>query len=107
MPNVDTIVSQQHKILFNNEMIRAVDLLKINKNVIKYNYNGEILYNVLIDDSNENSNMIINNLEVETLNADCLIAKLYLQLQNTKCKKEYKEFINEYKKKINQASVVY
>ena len=48
--------------------------MNISSDVKKYKYNGEILYNVLME---EHETMNVNNLICETLHKDNIIAKLY------------------------------
>jgi hypothetical protein len=69
-PNQKTIVSQNHKILFKEQLTKAKDL----PNTTKISYNGEILYNILLE---QNHFMIANNLICETLDVDNVIAHLY------------------------------
>ena len=70
IPNERIIISKNHKILYNNKFIKALDLPNVNK----IPYNGEILYNVLLE---ENGVMIVNNVICETLNINNVIAHLY------------------------------
>ena len=85
--------SQNHKILFKRELIKAKDL----KNVFKIPYNDEILYNILLE---VNSFMVANNLICETLDVNNVIAYLYKSpnkikithlLNTAKTFEEYKE----------------
>jgi hypothetical protein len=69
-PNRRTIISQAHKLFFKGQLIQSKDL----NNVVKIPYNGEILYNVLLE---ENGFMKINNLICETLDINNVIAYLY------------------------------
>ena len=72
-PSADTTMSKEHKLLYNEQMIEAGQL--INENIYKVKYNGEILYNILMEDY---SQVVVNNLICETLHPDNLIAKLYM-----------------------------
>ena len=69
-PNQKTVVSQNHKFLFKEQLTKAKDL----PNTTKISYNGEILYNILLE---QNHFMIANNLICETLDVDNVIAHLY------------------------------
>jgi hypothetical protein len=69
-PNRKTVVSQNHKFLLNEELVKAKHL----NNVSKIPYNGEVLYNVLLE---ENSIMNVNNLLCETLDVNNVIALFY------------------------------
>ena len=70
IPNKKIILTGNHKIMYNEEMIKSEDIPNVNK--IKYN--GELLYNVLLE---ENSFMKVNNLICETLDINNVIAKIY------------------------------
>ena len=74
MPSQDTLVSGEHKILFDGHMIKAKQFIYYFENVYKVKYDGEMLYNVLLDDY---SKMSVNNLTVETLHPNSPIAHLY------------------------------
>ena len=81
-PNKKTIVSKYHKIFYNNNMIEAYKF----ENVHKVNYNGEILFNILL---NKYSKIYANNLICESLHPENLIAKLYKKkLENKNIVKE-------------------
>jgi len=73
-PKENTIVSRNHKILYNGKMIEAYKFIGIFKHVKKINYKGEILYNVLME---EYETIIVNNLICETLHPNNPIAKIY------------------------------
>ena len=74
-PSENTVMTQNHKILYQGQMLKAKTFLTDEfENVRKVKYNGEILYNVLLEDY---SQMNINNLICETLHPNNLIAKLY------------------------------
>jgi len=89
IPSKDTIISQNHKIIINKTSpVKAKKLLKHVKNGVELiKYNGEVLYNVLLDTHNV---MIINNLVVETLDPKNIIAKIYNLEENERI-----ELINE------------
>ena len=78
-PTENTRISQKHKIYYNGEMWEAKTFLGKFDKVVKVTYNGEILYNVLMED---HSLMLVNNLVCETLHPDNIIAKLFTK----KCK---------------------
>jgi len=76
IPNQDTILSDYHKVLYNDSMVQAQQLLGI-EGVEKIDYNGEILYNVLLD----TYEMIrVNNMTAETLHPKNTTAKLYRKM---------------------------
>lgn len=74
-PNKKTIISNHHKLLYKGHMVQAMDLVGKVKDVSFIDYNGEILYNVLLE---THEKMIVNNLIVETLNPNNAIAKIHL-----------------------------
>ena len=67
-------MTKEHKIFYGGEMCAAKTFLGKFKKVSKVKYNGDILYNVLME---EYSEMTVNNLICETLHPDNIIAKLY------------------------------
>ena len=91
-PCKDTILTLNHCIFFKGTMIKAKDLLFLNgiSGVSKVTNNKEILYNVVLDNSDR---MIANNMIVETLNPNHSIAKLYIN--------NSKEQFDEYKINVN------
>ena len=87
-PTEKTIMSKDHKVYYQGQMIEAKNFLGKFVNVIKVKYNGEILYNVLMEKYDK---IYVNNLICETLHPDNIIAKLYTR----KCK-----YTNEVRDKI-------
>jgi hypothetical protein len=87
-PTENTIMSQEHKVYYKGKMREAKTFLEKFERVVKVKYNGEILYNVLMEDY---SQMLVNNLICETLHPDNIIAKLYTK----KCK-----YTNDVRNKI-------
>lgn len=85
MPSEKTIITYNHKILYNGKMIKAKHFIENFENVHNVNYNGELLYNVLLE---EPSKMIVNNLICETLHPDNLIAQIYRFLPNMNLKEQ-------------------
>ncbi|MDA9072509.1 Hint domain-containing protein [bacterium] len=77
VPSEDTIISRCHTILYNGKMVQAKHLLKLLKNkkkVYSVKYNKELLYNILME---KHQQMSVNNMMVETLDPENIIAKLY------------------------------
>ena len=74
VPSQKTLISRNHKLLYNKEMIKAKHLVEQVEGVYNKNYNGEVLYNVLLE---THEKMIVNNLIVETLDPTNIIAQLY------------------------------
>jgi 6-phosphogluconolactonase (cycloisomerase 2 family) len=73
-PIKNTIMSKNHKILYKGEMMEAHKFLGNVLNVTKIKYNGEILYNILMENY---ETILVNNLICETLCPTNVIAKLY------------------------------
>jgi hypothetical protein len=67
VPSQDTITSRFHRVEYNGEMIKACDLMESVKNVVKVDYTGQLLYNILME---KHDKMIVNNLVCETLHPD-------------------------------------
>jgi hypothetical protein len=69
-----TLISKNHKILYKNKMIEAYKFINSFHGVYKVEYNGDILYNVLMDNY---STMDVNNLICETLHPQNAVALLH------------------------------
>jgi len=67
-------MSGKHKIYYNNEWFEAEQFIDNFDNIYEIDYNGEILYNILLQ---KHSNVSVNNLICETLHPKNIIAKLY------------------------------
>jgi len=78
-PEKTTFISENHKVLFQGQMVKAKHLVDETKNITNVPYNGEALYNVLLE---EHEKMQVNNLIVETLHPEHKVAKLYRFLKN-------------------------
>jgi len=75
IPSTRTIVSKYHKIQNRKgKMMEAYKFLDYYEDVKKIDYDGEILYNILM---NDHETVNVNNLVCETLHPDHEIAKLY------------------------------
>jgi len=74
VPHTQTLLSKDHKIVFEGQLVPAYRFLDFSDQVKKVTYKGETLYNVLLADYDT---MLINNLECETLHPENIIAKLY------------------------------
>jgi len=73
-PNKKTFMSKEHKLYYNGKLTEAYKFIGYFSNVSKIHYNGDILYNILM----ENYNTInVNNLICETLHPNNIIAKIY------------------------------
>jgi hypothetical protein len=78
IPCIETIISPNHRLLYNREMVEARYLLEV-VGVYPIKYSGEILYNVLLE---RHEKMIVNNLIVETLDPSNVIAQMYSEKYN-------------------------
>ena len=72
-PDKDTVLTGCHKVLVNNKLINSFRLIN-NHNITKIRNHSELMYNVLLE---EYTTMAVNNIEMETLDPDNKIAKLY------------------------------
>ena len=73
-PSEDTVMSQKHKVLYKGKMCEAKSFLGAGFKVEKVSYNGEVLYNVLLD---KHGVMGVNGMVCETLHPEHVIAKLF------------------------------
>jgi len=93
VPSKKTRISKHHKIQEKNgKMYKALEYLNKNEKIYKVDYNGEVLYNILLE---EHSKIMVNNMICETLHPENKIAKLYLELEKLDEKKQ-KELIKRY-----------
>ena len=72
--------------------MRAVDLIGICKGVVEIAYNGEPLYNVLLE---KHGHMMINNLICETLHPENIMAKICGGKYNSREQEEICEELNK------------
>jgi surface protein len=93
-PEKTTLISQNHKVFYQGKMIKAKHLVDdCNVNLVPYN--GQVLYNVLLE---EHEKMQVNNLIVETLHPEHKVAKLYRFLKNVDAA-HHAKFIAAFNKK--------
>jgi len=85
IPSQKTIISKDHFILYEGKAIKAKKLLGLNEKIYKIKYNGEILFNVLMEDYNK---MSVNNLICETLHPKNLVAQIYKQFPELKLEEQ-------------------
>jgi hypothetical protein len=86
IPNKDTYISRDHKVLYNHRMVEAKYLINKCKNIIIVPYDGKYLYNILLE---KYKNIIVNNMVCETLDPNNILAKL----SDSKISIEKKQFI--------------
>jgi hypothetical protein len=81
VPNIDTIMSKDHMVFHDYKLQKAKEYLKINKNVEIVKYNGETLYNILLENHDY---VLINNMLCETLHPENMVAKIYRKINVVK-----------------------
>lgn len=91
-PNNTTIMTKDHKVLYNGTLVPAHKFLGDSSQVKKVIYSGEILYNVLLEDY---STMKVNNMVCETLHPDNVIAKLHMSTFSEDYKQNMISIMNE------------
>jgi hypothetical protein len=74
IPSEQTIMSKDHKVLYEGELIKAYRFIEMFENVKKVKYNGEILYNIVMKNYRK---IVANNMICETLHPKNIIAKVY------------------------------
>jgi len=74
IPCQKTFISRNHKLFYNKQMIKAKHLIGQVDGVYNKKYNGETLYNVLLE---THEKMLVNNIIVETLHPSNVVAQLY------------------------------
>ena len=92
IPKERTIISQNHKLYYKGKWLQAKLFLN-KKGVNKIVYNGEILYNILMEKYDK---VIVNNLICETLHPNNIIAKLIKNNYTEEYKNKLIILINEY-----------
>jgi hypothetical protein len=103
-PAKKTVMSGQHKILYKGKMVEAHLFVNHFNGVKKVKYDGEIVYNVLMENYNS---MKVNNLTVETLHPQNIVAKVYRQVDFDNLAIDKKEIVVNFvhdilKRKITQ-----
>ena len=102
-PSKTVYISRNHKLLCKGHMVKAKILVGLFDKVRLVPYNGEPLYNVLLE---EHGKMQVHNLIVETLHPEHKVAKLYRILDKLNCQ-EQKDLItvyNNYESKQRQSA---
>jgi hypothetical protein len=107
VPCRDTIISANHKIMFNNQMVKANEFVKkreyYNK-IYKVEYTGYTLYNVLLE--NKHDLMTVNNIIAETLSPTSVNAWLFRKMKSDISNVERKEAMDAYMKRVFPAPVL-
>jgi len=92
IPSKKTILSKKHKLVYKNKMLDAEWFIGKFDNIHKVKYDGEILYNVLMENYDK---MMVNNILCETLHPENDIAKLsklFKKIEHS----EYNKLIKKY-----------
>ena len=108
VPSEKTIMTKDHKILFQGKLVEAYRFLDFSSDVKKVKYNGEVLYNVLLE---EHGTMVINNITCETLHPNNIIAKLYYDEHDNEIIYEMNDALKErnferYKKVVDKLTLL-
>jgi hypothetical protein len=74
-PSDKTIMSSEHKVLYKDNLVQAKKLVGRHKGVKRVKYNGQTLYNILLEDY---SWVMVNDMVCETLHPENELAKWYL-----------------------------
>lgn len=93
IPNQRTIVSLNHGIIYNKKLIPARKFVGRKNGVYFKKYNGEYLYNVLME---KHMGMLVNGMKVETLDPKNIVAKLYTNKYSHEQKEKIILQINNY-----------
>lgn len=96
IPNKRTHISKNHCIKYNDNLIEAYKFVGRLRGVYFEKYNGELLYNILME---KHYIIKINNLKVETLNPNNFVAHLYTNDYTNEEKKNIILKMNEQTKK--------
>ena len=102
IPSQQTVMTKKHGILYKGKMRKAEGFVG-NDKITKVAYNGEILYNVLME---EHDKMVVNNIICETLHPENDIAKLYKLCKNLNSEEQQKlvkNYNTAYKKHLIQS----
>ena len=100
IPNKKTYISKYHCLKYNNKLIEAYKFVGRIKGVYYEKYNGELLYNILME---KHYIIRVNNLKVETLNPKNFVAHLYT---NDYTDEEKTKIILEMNKKTTEIAYI-
>ena len=92
IPSKKTIIGKKNKLCYKNKMIIADWFIGKLNNVYKIEYDGEIIYNILME---KHDKMVVNNMVCETLKPNCKVIKLHKLLKkNNVDPTKYNKLIN-------------
>jgi hypothetical protein len=81
MPNKDTLITNNHKVMYKGNLVEAYKLVTLVESGVELvDYNGETLYNILLEGEKEGK-MVVNGMIVETLSPSNNIARLYRKIR--------------------------
>jgi len=92
VPNKTTHISNNHLIMYKNKLIAAKMFVGKTPRITYKKYTGEIMYNILME---KHYIVTVNNMKVETLNPNHIVATLYRDKHSEKDKKKLILQINE------------
>jgi hypothetical protein len=78
VPDRDTIMTLNHKIKFNGILTEVYQFVNLLPGISLVKYNQEQLFNVLLENHDV---MIVNNMIVETLDPENLLAKMFIKMK--------------------------
>jgi hypothetical protein len=79
IPCERTLISGNHRVYYDGQLRKAKELLKNFNCIYKVKYNGETMYNVLME---KHETMLVNNMLCETLDPMNSMAKIYYCMKN-------------------------
>jgi hypothetical protein len=103
VPNRRTIISKDHKIMCDKTLVRAEYLIQYIPTIYRIPYYKERLYNVLLKDY---STMSVNNLLVETMNPNNILAKIYSGNYTTTERNKIIKLLNKITARERKRSVI-
>ena len=106
VPCRDTIISANHKIMFNNQMVKATDFTtkrEYYNKIYKIPYTGYTLYNVLLE--NKHDLMTVNNIIAETLSPTSVNAWFFRAMKSVKNNMERQEISDKYMSRLNMGNI--
>ena len=78
VPDKDTLMTLNHKIKFNGVLTEVYQFVNLLPGISLVKYNQEPLFNVLLENHDV---MIVNNMIVETLDPENLLAKMFIKMK--------------------------
>ena len=85
VPNKTTHISNNHLIMYKNKLIAAKMFVGKTPRITYKKYTGELMYNILME---KHYVVTVNNMKVETLNPNHIVATLYRDTHSEKDKKK-------------------